>query len=134
MEREESHQIPFAENPHRPIVITVRFRISRAVGQGLQLESIKRRARGALVTDVRFDCDEKRTGELRITCSMPMAIFFVGELNQLETRARAQRNHSLVADCTRAIAATFKAIEDGDRASMATSPSPVNPPGVERRA
>jgi hypothetical protein len=130
MEREESHQIPSADGLRRPIVITVRFRISRAVGLELQLESIKRRARGALVTDVRFDCDEKRTGELRITCSMPMAIFFVGELNQLETRARAQRNHSLVADCTRAIAATFKAIEDGDQASIVANHSPAKGPGA----
>jgi len=133
MEREDSHQLPFVDSQRRPIVITVRFRISRAVGQGLQLGSIKRRARGALVTDVRFDCGEKR-GELRIACSMPMAIFFVGELNQLETRARAQRNHSLVADCTRAIAATFKAIEEEDRASLVVTHSPAPPPGVEHRA
>jgi hypothetical protein len=134
MEHEDNHQTLFADSHHRPIVITVQFRIARTVGQGLQLGSIKRRARGALVTDVRFDCAEKRSGELRIACSMPMAIFFVGELKQLEARARAQRNHSLAADCTRAIATTFKAIEDGDRASTAPRHTPVNPPSIEHRA
>ena len=134
MEREENHQTQFADSQRRPIVITVQFRIARVVGQGLQLGSMKRRARGALVTDVRLDCAEKRTGELLIACSMPMAIFFVGELKQLEARAQAQRNHSLAADCTRAIATTFKAIEDGDRASTVARHTPVNSPGVEHRA
>jgi hypothetical protein len=133
MEHEDNHQTPFADSQRRPIVITVQFRIARVVGQALQLGSIKRRARGALVTDVRCDFAEKRSGELRIACSMPMAIFFVGELKQLEARAQAQRNHSLAADCTRAIASTFKAIEDGDRASTAVRRTSVTPSGVEHR-
>jgi hypothetical protein len=119
MDEENSQSVPLADGPGRPIVTTVKFRIPRAVAEGLQLDSIKRRARGAMVTDVNFDYEERRGGDVRITCSMPMAIFFVGEFRQLEARAKAQRNHPLVAETARAAAATFKAIEDGDRAAAA---------------
>ena len=99
---------------------TTRFKITRPVAEGLP-SSIKRRARGAMVTDVTFDYDEKKGSDVRIACSVPMAIFLVGELRTLESRAKAQRNQLLVNDIARAVAATFKAIEDGDRAAVAKS-------------
>jgi hypothetical protein len=74
-----------------------------------------------MVTDVTFDYDEKKGSDVRIACSVPMAIFLVGELRTLESRAKAQRNQLLVNDIARAVAATFKAIEDGDRAAVAKS-------------
>jgi hypothetical protein len=112
-------------------VTTLRLKIPRLVAEGLQLASIKRRARGAMVTDVRFDYDEKRGSEVRITCSMPMAIFLVGELRNLDARAKGQRNHILVSDTARAVAATFKAIEDGDRAAAAASQKRAQSPGAD---
>ena len=130
MDRENNQPAPLADSSGRPIVTTLKFRIPRLVGEGLQLPSIKRRARGAMVTDVRFDYDEQRGSDVRITCSMPMAIFFVGELRQLDTRAKAQRNQLLVTEVARAVAATFKAIEDGDKAAAAAKPR--TPSNTER--
>jgi hypothetical protein len=110
-------------------VNTLRFRIPKVVSIALQLGGIKRRARRALVTDVRFECDEKAgPGEHRIKCSMAMAIYFVEELRQLETRAKAQRDNVLVAECARAKTTAFKAI-DGDRAPAVVTPSPVTHSG-----
>src|SRR4029079_16109763 len=120
MDPENSTSIPLVEvTPGRPIVTTLRLKIPRSVAEGLQLPSIKVRARRAMVTGVRFDYDDKRGSDIRITCSMPMAIFLVGELRNLDTRARATRDHLLVSDTARAGAATFKAIEDGDKAAAA---------------
>ena len=121
MDEENSQPAPLADSSGRPIVTTLKLRIPRAVAEGLQLASIKRRARQAMVTDVRFDYDDKKGSEIRITCSVPMAIFLVGELRHLDTRAKAQRNQLLVSDTARAVAATFKAIEDGDRAAAAAT-------------
>ncbi len=133
MDDENSQPIPLADATGRPIVTTLRFKIPRAVGEGLQLNSIKRRARGAMVTDVRFDYDEKKGSDIRITCSMPMAIFVVGELRALDSRAKAQRNQLLVNETARAVAATFKAIEDGDRAAVANSQQRPKSPDTESR-
>jgi hypothetical protein len=133
MDPENSHPIPLADGPGRPIVTTLHFKITRPVGEGLQLNSIKRRARGAMVTDVTFDYDEKKGSDVRIACSVPMAIFLVGELRTLESRAKAQRNQLLVNDIARAVAATFKAIEDGDRAAVAKSQQRTAAPDAERR-
>ena len=132
MDQENSHPIPLADATGRPIVTTLRFKVTRDVGEGLQLKSIKRRARGAMVTDVTFDYDEKKGSDVRITCSVPMAIFLVGELRTLESRAKAQRNQLLVNDIVRAVAATFKAIEDGDRAAVAKSQQRTEAPDAER--
>ena len=85
-----------------------------------------------MVTDVRFDYDEKKGSDVRITCSVPMAIFFIGELKTLDVRARAQRHQLLVNDTARAVAATYKAIEDGDRAAVAQSQQRTAPPDAER--
>jgi hypothetical protein len=131
MDKEKSQPVPLADATGRPIVTTLRLKIPRLVAEGLQLASIKRRARGAMVTDVRFDYDEKRGSEVRITCSMPMAIFLVGELRNLDARAKGQRNHILVSDTARAVAATFKAIEDGDRAAAAASQKRAQSPGAD---
>lgn len=133
MDQENSQPIPLADAPGRPIVTTLRFKIPRAVGEGLELRSIKRRARGAMVTDVRFDYEERKGSDVRITCSMPMAIFFVGELRTLDSRAKAQRNQPLVNDTARAVAATFKAIEEGDQAAVTTSQQRTPPPDSESR-
>jgi hypothetical protein len=133
MDHENGQPIPLADASGRPIVTTLRFRIPRSVGEGLQLDSIKRRARGAMVTDVRFDYDEKKGSDVRITCSMPMAIFFVGELRTLDSRAKAQRNQLLVNDTARAVGATFKAIEEGDRAAVAASQQRTQSPDTESR-
>jgi len=133
MDDEKSQAVPLADATGRPIVTTLRFKIPRAVGEGLQLNSIKRRARGAMVTDVRFDYDEKKGSDVRITCSMPMAIFLVGELRTLDSRAKAQRNQLLVNETARAVGATFKAIEDGDRAAIAASQQRTQSPDPESR-
>jgi len=133
MDDEKSQAVPLADATGRPIVTTLRFKIPRAVAEGLQLNSIKRRARGAMVTDVRFDYDEKKGSDVRITCSMPMAIFLVGELRTLDSRAKAQRNQLLVNETARAVGATFKAIEDGDRAAIAASQQRTQSPDPESR-
>lgn len=106
---------------------TVRFRIYKSVADALQLERIKRQARAALVTDVRLTHDEKDVAhnEVRITCSMPMAIFFVEALRHLTDRAQAQRNHVLVADCTRASSAAIRAIEKADRVPTVVAHTPI---------
>ena len=128
MDQENSHSIPLVEvTPGRPIVTTLRLKILRSVAEGLQLPSIKVRARRAMVPDVRFDYDEKRGSDIRITCSIPMAIFLVEELRKLDATARARRDNLLVSDIARAVAATFKAIEDGDRAAAAASQKRVEP-------
>jgi hypothetical protein len=132
MDEQNSHPTPLADAPGRPIVTTLRFKVPRDVGEGLQLNSIKRRARGAMVTDVTFDYEEKKGSDVRITCSVPMAIFLVGELRTLESRAKAQRNQLLANDVVRAVAATFKAIEDGDRAAVANSQQRTAAPDAER--
>ena len=85
-----------------------------------------------MVTDVTFDYDEKKGSDVRIACSVPMAIFLVGELRTLESRAKAQRNQLLVNDIVRAVAATFKAIEDVDRAAVAKSQQRTAAPDAER--
>jgi hypothetical protein len=56
-----------------------------------------------------------------------MAIFFVGELRNLDARAKARRDSVLATDTARAAAATFKAIEDGDRDAAAASQSRTEP-------
>ena len=105
------------ERAARPAMNTVRFRISHSVASALHLESIKRRARGALVTDVRFEYESRPStrGEPRVTCSMAMAIFLIEELGALSTKAKARRDNTLVIEATRAIAATIKAIDDAER-------------------
>jgi hypothetical protein len=120
----------------RPAVNTVRFRIAPSVAIALHLETIKRRARGALVTDVRFDFESKQStrGEPRVTCSMAMAIFFIEELGALSAKAKARRDNSLVNDAARAVAATIKAIDDAERVAPVVVHSTSVDVGVERRA
>ena len=128
MDQENSPPIPLADvTAGRPIVTTLRLKIPRSVAEALQLPSIKVRARRAMVTDVRFDYDETRGSDIRVICSMPMAIFLVGELRNLDARAKARRDNVLATDTARAVAATFKAIEDGDRAAAAVSQSRTEP-------
>ena len=114
---------------------TVRFRIYKSVAEGLHLEAIKRHARAAMVTDVRLAHDEKDVAhnEVRITCSMPMAIYFVEALRNLSERAKSQRNHVLVADCARASSAAIRAIEKADRAPAVAPHAPMTPAAVEHR-
>ena len=110
---------------------TVRFHISRAVADALHISKIKRRARQTSVTDVRLDADEKKggSGEVRVTCSIAMAIFLVGELKQVAERAKVQGNNNLVAGCSRAVTAAIKAIDDADASSKkpAARPSAIAP-------
>ena len=97
---------------------TVRFRIPKTAADALHLRAIKRRARQASVTDVRFDVDERRSSEIKLTCSIAMAIFLVGELRQVGDRARAKHDNNLVVACSQAISMAFKAIDDADKASI----------------
>jgi hypothetical protein len=117
------------------IVSTVRFRIYKSVADGLHLEAIKRHARAAMVTDVRLAHDEKDVAhnEVRVTCSMPMAIFFVEAIRHLSERATSQRNHVLVADCARASSAAIRAIEKADRAPTVIAHAPMTSAAVEHR-
>jgi hypothetical protein len=102
---------------------TVRFRIPKAAADALHLSAVKRRARQASVTDVRFDVDERRSGsvEVKVTCSIAMAIFLVGELRTLGERAKAKHDTTLVAACSQAVSVAFKAIDDADKASIKAS-------------
>ena len=99
-------------------VNTLYFRMPTSVAAALRLDTIKRRARGALVTDVRFDYDLKPKSPRghRIACSTAMAIFLVEELGLLAAKARARRDKTLTLDCSNALTAAFKAIEESDRA------------------
>jgi hypothetical protein len=101
----------------------------------MHLERINRHARAALVTDVRLSRDDKgvAANEIRVTCSMAMAIFFVEELRHLSDRAKAQRNNVLVADCARAASAAFHAIEKADRAPTIAAHAPTMSAGAEHR-
>lgn len=112
---------------------TVRFKIPKSVADGIRIDRIKRQARAALVTDVRLAHDDKNvaSNELRITCSMAMAIYFVEALRHLSDRAKAQRNHVLVFDCGRAATAAFQAIEKADRTPAIASNAPVMSAGAE---
>ena len=114
---------------------TVRFKIAKSVGDAIHLDRIKPQARAAMVTDVRLAHDEKNVAhnELRITCSMPMAIYFVEALRHLSDRAKAQRNHVLVADCARATSAAFHAIDKAERAPVVSTHTSVIPASVEHR-
>lgn len=115
---------------------TVRFKIAKSVGEGMRLERIKRHARTSLVTDVRLTHDDKNVAhnEIRVTCSMAMAIFFVEELRHLSDRAKAQRNHVLVADCARAASAAFHAIEKAERTPAIATHAATISAGAEHRA
>ena len=88
------------------------------------------------MTDVRLAHDEKDVAhnELRITCSMPMAIYLVEAIRHLSDRAKSQRNHVLVADCARASSSAIRAIEKADRAPAAVAHAPMMPAAVEHRA
>jgi hypothetical protein len=101
---------------------TVRFRIPRAAADALHLSAVKRRARQASVTDVRFDVDERRgSSEVKVTCSIAMAIFLVGELRAVGERAKAKHDTTLVSACSHAVSMAFKAIDDADKASLKPS-------------
>ena len=99
---------------------TVRFRIPRAAADALHLSAIKRRARQASVTDVRFDVDERRpnSSDIKIICSVAMAICLVGELRAVGERARVKHDSTLLAACTHAVSMAFKAIDEADKASV----------------
>ena len=114
---------------------TVRFKIARALGESLHLSNVKRRARQASVTDVRLDADTRGCArdEIRITCSTAMAIYLVEEIRRVDGHAKARRLHSLSADCTRAIAATIKAIDDGDRGPAIVYHPPILGASTEGR-
>ena len=114
---------------------TVRFKIPKSVADGMRLERIKRHARTSLVTDVRLTHDEKNVAhnEIRVTCSMAMAIFFIEELRNLSERAKAQRNYVLVTDCARATSAAIHAIDKADRMPVTASHTPIMSAGAEHR-
>ena len=99
---------------------TVRFRIPKSAADALHLSAVKRRARMASVTDVRFDVDERRSssGEVRVTCSIAMAIFLVGEMRAIAERAKAKRDTALDSACSQAVSSAFKAIDELDKASI----------------
>jgi hypothetical protein len=122
--------------PQGRFMNTVHIRMPQTVASVLQLETVKRRARAASVTDVRFDYDRKTTSPRghRITCSIAMAIFLVEELAACAAKARTQRNKALLADCEKGLAATFQAIDSADRRAPVTSHAPFLPTGVDRRA
>ena len=101
---------------------TVRFRIPKAAADALHLSALKRRARQASVTDVRFDVDERRSSpEVKVTCSIAMAIFLVGELRAVADRAKAKHDTALVSACSETVTRAFKAIDDADKASLKAS-------------
>jgi hypothetical protein len=101
---------------------TVRFRIPKTAADALHLRAVKRRARQASVTDVRFDVDERRSSsEVKVTCSIAMAIFLVGELRVAGERAKAKHDTTLVSACSQAASMAFKAIDDADKASVKAS-------------
>src|SRR5689334_3761835 len=103
---------------------TVRFRIPKTAADALHLSAVKRRARQASVTDVRFDVDERRSSvEVKVTCSIAMAIFLVGELRAVAERAKAKHDTTLVSACSETVARAFKAIDDADKASLKPSHS-----------
>src|SRR5947199_10651890 len=112
---------------------TVRFRIPHAVASALSLDTIKRRARQSGVTDVRFDYDGKSSSSRgdRIVCSTAMAIFFVESVGTLTAKAKAQRDRTMIADCAAAVAAAFKAIDDGDQAPMYAIQPPTPAAGAD---
>jgi hypothetical protein len=114
---------------------TVRFKITRAVAESLHLSTIKRRARQASVTDVRLDADSRGCArdEIRITCSTAMAIYLVEEFRRVDAHAKARRLPLLSTDCTRAIAATIKAIDEGDRGPAIAFHPPIFGSGSESR-
>ena len=114
---------------------TVRFKIPKSVADGMRLERIKRNARTALVTDVRLTHDEKNVAhnEIRVTCSMAMAIFFIEEVRHLSDRAKAQRNYVLVTDCARAVSAAIQGIDKADRTPATASHTPIMSAGAEHR-
>jgi hypothetical protein len=99
---------------------TVRFRIPKAAADALHLGAVKRRARQASVTDVRFDVDERRSNssEVKVVSSIAMAIFLVGELRSIGERAKTKHDSSLVLACSQAVSAAFKAIDDADKAAV----------------
>ena len=96
---------------------TVRFKIGKTVAEQLHMTSLKRRARQASVTDVRLVVDTQSCSrdEFRVTCSTALAIYLVEELKRAASHAQARRNFTLSAECSRAISATIKAIDEGDR-------------------
>lgn len=98
---------------------TVRFRIPKTAADALHLSALKRRARSASVTDVRFDVDERRSSsvDLKVTCSIAMAIFLVGELRAVGERAKAKHDSALVSACSDAVSSAFRAIDELDKAS-----------------
>jgi hypothetical protein len=105
------------------MLTTLRFRIPKAAGDALQLGAIKRRARQASVTDVRFDVDERRSSstDVKVTCSVAMAIFLVGELRAVGERAKTKHDTTLVTACSQAVTMAFKAIDDADKAAVKAS-------------
>lgn len=101
---------------------TVRFRIPKAAADALHLSAVKKRARQASVTDVRFDVDERRSSsDVKVTCSIAMAIFLVGELRAVGERAKAKHDTGLVNACSQAVSVAFKAIDEADKAATKTS-------------
>lgn len=108
---------------------TVRFRIPKSAADSLHLSAVKRRARQASVTDVRFDVDERRSssGDVKVTCSIAMAIFLVGELRALGERAKAKHDNTLVSACSQAVSVAFKAIDEADKASIKPSNPDASP-------
>lgn len=108
---------------------TVRFRIPKAAADALHLGAVKRRARQASVTDVRFDVDERRSNsvEVKVTCSIAMAIFLVGELRAVGERAKTKRDTALDQACSQAVSSAFKAIDDLDKASITNTPGKDTP-------
>src|SRR6476469_732725 len=101
------------------MLTTLRFRIPKTAADALQLGAIKRRARQASVTDVRFDVDERRSSsDVKVTCSIAMAIFLVGELRAVGERAKTKHDTTLVAACSQAVTMAFKAIDDADKAAV----------------
>jgi len=115
---------------------TVRFKIGRTVAEQLHLTSLKRRARQASVTDVRLVVETKGCvrDEFRVTCSTALAIYFVEEIKRVASHAQARRNVALLAECSRAISATFKAIDEGDRGPAIVYHPPTLSTSTDSRA
>ena len=102
----------------------IQFKIPKTAADAVDIGTIKPRGRAAGVADVRFGYNDNNgshgslRGRIRITCSIPMAIFLVEQLRQralVAGDAGTPEGGAIVVACTEAVAAAFKELEAADR-------------------
>ncbi len=98
---------------------SLQFHLPRVVAEALPIETVSLRARASNIPELESARLEYSTrdvpyGQVRVTCSLRIALYLVEELRMLAGQAEERHNSELLIACAQGVTEIFKAIDRGE--------------------